>query len=168
MQPAQTARIDSIVVLGCRVPDGPAAGALHRRAETAARAFHERRPARLVASGGRRWRGVAEAEALQGLLVGLGVPANAVVRELWSLSTVENAWYSAKLLREASLERPLVVTCDWHVERALADFAACGVKASALAAETPPERPLARRRREALERVRRWVDRVSHPLWFGP
>src|SRR5205823_3260657 len=35
MPPAPPARIDSIVVLGCRVPEGPVMGALHRRAETA-------------------------------------------------------------------------------------------------------------------------------------
>jgi uncharacterized SAM-binding protein YcdF (DUF218 family) len=167
MPPAVPARIDSIVVLGCKVPQGAPRGAILRRAETAARAFHES-PVRVVASGGQRWRGVAEADALRGLLVGLGVPAGAVVRELWSLSTVENAWYSSKLLREALLERPLLVTCDWHMPRALADFAACGVPARPCAAVSPEERPLLRRRREALERVRRWVDRVSQPLWFGP
>ena len=168
MPPAPSARIDSIVVLGCRVPEGPAKGALHRRAETAARAFQEWRPEWVIASGGHRWRGVPEASALRDLLVGFGVPTGAVVRELWSLSTVENAWYSGKLLREASLHEPLLVTCDWHMPRALADFAACGVVATPVPSETPREGPLAYRRRAALERIRRWVDRVSQPLWFEP
>ena len=160
--------IDSIVVLGCRVPAGAAHGAIHRRAETAARAFHEHRPGCIIASGGQRWRGVPEAEALRGLLVGFGVPNGSVVRELWSLSTVENAWYSSELLREASLRRPLLVTCDWHMRRALADFAACGVAAVPMIAQTPAEPLAARYRRKALERVRRWVDRACQPLWFGP
>jgi uncharacterized SAM-binding protein YcdF (DUF218 family) len=168
MQPACPVRIDSIVVLGCRVPDGAARGALHRRAETAARAVQVRRPERVVASGGRRWHGVPEAEALRRLLAGLGVPRAAVLRELWSLSTVENAWYSAELLREAGLAEPLIVTCDWHMSRALADFAACGVVASALVAVTPPEARFDRRRRALVERLRRWVDRASQPHWFGP
>ncbi len=158
---------DAIVVLGCRVL--PAArGQLHRRAEVAARAFHELHPRRVIASGGRRWQGVAEATALAEHLVALGVPRSAIVRELWSLTTVENALYTAELLRAESLANPVVVTSDWHVKRALACFDACGVRATALPAPSPDEGFLGHERRRLLEAVRTWVDLSSLPLWFAP
>src|SRR5262249_30489336 len=114
---------DAIVVLGCRPGESDRSeAALTRRAERAARAFHEHRARAVIASGGRRWRGISEAELLAERLTAFGVPREAVVRELCSLSTLENAWYSAELLRAGSFTRPAVVTCDWHLPRALACF----------------------------------------------
>jgi len=167
MLPLAPARYDAIVVLGCRVPE-EATGALHRRAERAASAFHDLGGNRVIASGGRRWHGVAEATALRDLLIAAGVPADRIVRELWSLSTIENASYTAELLRGASIPRIALVTCDWHMQRALACFAACGVNASSLAAPSPPEGAYLSRRRHLFEGVRTWIDRTSLPLWFQP
>ncbi|HEX4341180.1 MAG TPA: YdcF family protein [Polyangiaceae bacterium] len=166
MHSVVSARPDAVVVLGCKVPE-TAGGALHRRAEIAALAYLEHRPRFVVASGGRLWNGVAEATALRDFMVALGVPAHAVVRELWSLTTIENAIYTGELLRAAALVRPLVVTSDWHVERALACFGACGIDATGRAASSAPEPPLSRARRWVGERFRTRVDLMSVPLWFG-
>jgi uncharacterized SAM-binding protein YcdF (DUF218 family) len=159
------ARPDAIVVLGCRVPSA-ARGQLHRRAEIAARAYHELRPRFVVASGGRPWNGVAEASALRDYLIAEGVPDSAIVRELLSLTTLENAIYSGEILRAASLSRPLIVTSDWHIARALACFTACGMKPTARAAETPYRGTFATARRRVGERIRRRVDLLGVPFWF--
>jgi uncharacterized SAM-binding protein YcdF (DUF218 family) len=167
MLPVVSARSDAIVVLGCRVSKG-ASGALQRRAETAARAFREQGPKWVIASGGRRWQGLPEATALRDLLVARGVPGERIVRELWSLTTIENASYTSELLRTASVQRVSLVTCDWHMPRALACFAACGLTPSPLASPSPREGALASRRRHLLERARTWIARTSLPLWFEP
>ena len=167
MLPAVPAPYDAIVVLGCRVPQA-AGGALRRRAETAARAFHDTGAECVIASGGRRWQGVPEASALRDLLVALGVPAARIVRELWSLSTIENASYTVELLRAGSLHRVALVTCDWHMPRALACFVACGVEPSPLESPSPPEGPYARHARNLVEGVRTWLARTSLPLWLEP
>jgi uncharacterized SAM-binding protein YcdF (DUF218 family) len=166
MPPFVAARPDAIVVLGCRVSEALDAE-LHRRAEVAARAFHELEPRVVVASGGRLWNGVAEASALRSYLIALGVPPNAVVRELWSLTTIENALYSGELLRAASLEHALVVTSDWHLDRALSCFAACRVRATGRAAPSPSLSFFASRKRRFAERVRTRIGLSSLPLWFG-
>jgi len=166
MQPEASARADAIIVLGCKVPGAGTRHALHRRAETAARAWFEHAPRHLFASGGRRWEGRPEADALRELVVAHGVPEHAVVRELWSLATIENALYTAELLRAAELRHPVLVTCDWHMERALSCFAACGVRATPCAAPSPREPVFSHQRRRVLERVRTLVDRASLPLWF--
>lgn len=159
------ARPDAVVVLGCRVPSA-ARGQLHRRAEVAARAYHELCPRFVIASGGRPWDGVAEASALRDYLLSEGVPDSAIVRELLSLTTLENAIYSSEILRAACLSRPLVVTSDWHIARAVACFTACGMQPTARAAETPHRGTFAMAKRRVGERIRRHVDLLGVPFWF--
>jgi uncharacterized SAM-binding protein YcdF (DUF218 family) len=121
---------DAIVVLGCRVlPSGRPTTAAARRAAKAAEAYLEGIAPHVIASGGRRWGALIEADMLQRELVRAGVPNDAVTRELWSLTTHENAIFSAELLRRRGVRRVAVVTCEWHVDRAIANFRAAGVDA---------------------------------------
>jgi uncharacterized SAM-binding protein YcdF (DUF218 family) len=80
-------------------------------------------------SGGRRWGGHVEARVLQRTLVAAGVPRAAIHEELFSLSTQENAVFSAAILERLDARRAAVVTCPWHMARALANFRAAGVDA---------------------------------------
>lgn len=154
--------LDAIVLLGCRIgPDGKPAAAARRRALRAARAWHEGMAPVIVASGGRRWHGVAETEALGNELVALGVDRDAIVGEWHSLTTLGNAVYSAKLLRDRGGRRVGVVTCDWHMPRALASFRLVGLEAEALPAESPPV-PISRRLLRALrERGSWWLTLIA-------
>lgn len=159
---------DAIVVLGCR-PGGSGRGraALSRRAERAARAFGDHGCKAIIASGGRRWRGTSEADLLADALVGLGVPRGSIVRELCSLSTIENAWYSAELLAAGGYLLPAIVTCDWHMPRALACFASLGIDAIGLSAVTP-ERPIATQLADFVsERTKGLFDRRAAVRWNG-
>jgi uncharacterized SAM-binding protein YcdF (DUF218 family) len=160
--------LDVVVVLGCRVYEGgqPSAAA-RRRAREAARTFHRTFAKAVVASGGRRWEGVAEADALALLLVEYGVPKKAIVRELCSLSTIENAAYSAELLQAAELSRVGVVTCDWHLDRALACFEAVGVQARGFPALAPLT-VVSRSAKHVLETARTWIDRRISSHWTRP
>jgi uncharacterized SAM-binding protein YcdF (DUF218 family) len=138
-----------------------------RRALRAAAAFHEFSPSCVIASGGRRWHGVSEADALSRALVSSSVPKDAIVRELCSLSTLENAWYSAEILRIAGLHRPGIVTCDWHMSRAIACFERAGVEAIAIPAPAPLG--LATRlTRSATETAKLWLDRQVSAHWVDP
>jgi len=166
MDPTTSSRPDAIVVLGCRVHENGLQGAAARRVHRAALAFHELSPAVLIASGGRRWRGTAEADALRDALVERGVPARVIVRELCSLSTLENAVYSAELLRAAGLEAPGLVTCDWHMARALSCFRRTGLRPVALPAPSSLG-VAARLTRGTMERARSWVDRRVSPHWIS-
>ena len=128
-------RADAIVVLGCRIaPSGRPGPAALRRASAAARAYHRGVAGRVVVSGGRRWGAQIEARAMGRILVDAGVPASAIVEELWSLSTAENAVFSAAVLERLGARRAAVVTCPWHMARALANFRAAGVEALPLPA----------------------------------
>ena len=149
--------LEAIVVLGCRlIPEGRLGAAALRRVNRGAAAWRRHRESIIVTSGGRRWYGVAEAAALRDALIhDHGVPAEAILAEWCSLSTRENAHYCAKLLKARGLRQTGIVTCDWHLPRALACFRAAGVMAVGLAASTPPA-PL---RQVAWRAAREWGAR---------
>jgi uncharacterized SAM-binding protein YcdF (DUF218 family) len=136
-------RADAIVVLGCRIPpSGRLCGPAARRAEAAASAYRAQVAPRIVASGGRRWGEQVEARAFRKELVRAGVPRDAVIEELCSLTTLENAIFSAAVLRRLLHQgvsplrppRAAIVTCPFHLPRALANFRAAGVDAFAFPA----------------------------------
>lgn len=158
--------LDALVLLGCRIAPGDVlTDAASRRVERAAQAFAAGLAPRIIVSGGRRWAARAEAEVLADALQARGVPAGALLLELLSFSTCENAHYSVALARELGFERLGVVTCDWHLRRALAAFDAAGMPAQGVAARTPAS-PLAERlARAGRERVSFFVDRLA--TWGG-
>jgi uncharacterized SAM-binding protein YcdF (DUF218 family) len=123
---------DAIVVLGCRVSaSGRLTTAAAGRAETAAEAFQAGAAPRIVTSGGRRWGATTEALALQQALVARGVPREAIHAELWSLTTYENAVFSAAMLRKLGARSAVIVSCAWHLPRALRSFRAAGLEVTA-------------------------------------
>lgn len=154
--------LDALVVLGCRIAPGDAlTDAASRRVARASQAFAEGVAPRIIVSGGRRWTARAEAEVFAEALGGLGVPPSALVLELLSFSTAENARYTVALARELGYRRLGVVTCDFHLRRALAAFEAAGLPAQGFAARTPPSPLLDRIARVGRERVSSFVDRLA-------
>lgn len=152
-------RADAIVVLGCRVlPSGRPTTTAARRAAKAAEAFFNGVAPHIIASGGRRWGAQIEAEMLRQELLRAGVPDSAITRELWSLTTHENAIFSAELLRRQGSRRIAVVTCEWHVERAISNFRAAGMDAWALPSAAMRRGVMGRAYRFGHERICTWLD----------
>jgi uncharacterized SAM-binding protein YcdF (DUF218 family) len=130
-------KLDAIVVLGCRVAEGSLSPPAQRRVERGARAFHAGLAERVVVAGGRRWNRAQEAEEFAQELARLGVPDSVVLREDRSLTTAENARFTADLLAPLGAERVGIVTCDWHMPRALWVFGRAGLVATPVAATSP-------------------------------
>src|SRR6185503_15945362 len=130
-------RFDALVILGCRLSGTPLSGAALRRVERTASAWKEGLAPSVVVSGGRRWNGVAEADALSAALVERGVPRDALVLERESLTTHENAVQTARILLAKNQRAVGVVTCDWHLRRALYCFRRAGFDAVGLGAPSP-------------------------------
>jgi uncharacterized SAM-binding protein YcdF (DUF218 family) len=163
-----TAERRAIVVLGCALhfaSDGVLGGAAGRRAAEGARLFAElvETDAGLivVASGGRAWGGLVEADGLARELTRRGVPDERIVRERLSLSTRENARYTGEALRTRGLARVVIVTCTWHVPRAAALFRREGLEVAARGAPDPRASLTARVWRWGRERVAAHLDGVS-------
>lgn len=150
---------DAIVVLGCRVlPSGRPTTAAARRAARAAAAYLDGVAPHVIASGGRRWGQLIEADVLHRELLRGGVPEGSITRELWSLTTHENAIFSAEMLRRLGAYRVAVVTCDWHADRAIANFRAAGVNAWPLPSTGIRRSIMGRAYRFGHERICRWLD----------
>ena len=153
---------DVVVVLGCRVEaTGEMSAALARRAAWGLAAIRSGLASSIVPSGGRRWGEHVEAEVLARAFVSAGVPESRIFPELSSLTTFENAMFSAALLRRLSARRVTVVTCAWHMPRALSSFRAAGIRAVALPAPTPPASVVTRLKRVIHERVSGRLDRYN-------
>ncbi len=141
--------LEVLAVLGCRLAEGSQVrGALLRRLERSLVEHATSKVSLIIVSGGTEWDGVAEATAMSNWLVARGVPELAILRESRSTNTFENARYVVACLKERGLfgERLGLITCDWHMPRALRAFAHHGVNAELLPAITgyqnPTRRPL--------------------------
>ncbi|MFF3223782.1 YdcF family protein [Nocardia suismassiliense] len=80
----------------------------------------------IVVTGGNPQNGITEADAMAGWLIGHGVPPNRIHVEGRAGSTVQNALFSTKLLRDVGATSAVVVTSPNHIRRAVADFIVAG------------------------------------------
>lgn len=110
---------DATVVLGARVqPDGAPSPTLRARAEQAANLFHRGLAPKLIFSGGVGDYGASEASVAREVALALGVPAEACLLEEESHSTLQNAQFTARLMRAKNLHSVVVVTDPSHLPRA--------------------------------------------------
>lgn len=122
-----TFRGAAIVLLGCTVrPKGSWAepsDALRRRIDRAVSLYLQRgKTDRVIVSGGKRWNEFVEADVMADECVARGVEKAHIVRERCSLSTKENAKYVAEILQRDRIAHSWLVTCDWHMARAMGHF----------------------------------------------
>jgi uncharacterized SAM-binding protein YcdF (DUF218 family) len=158
-------RFDALVLLGCRVEAGRLPGPAARRVARAAAAFHDGWSSRIVVSGGRLCAGIVEADALAVELERAGVPTSALVLERASRTTLENARLTAPILAQLGAHRVGLVSCDWHVARALWCFRRAAVAVEAVPAPSPPVSALRRGLRGAKEQVAWLRDRAVTLAW---
>jgi uncharacterized SAM-binding protein YcdF (DUF218 family) len=72
----------------------------------------------------------------------LDVPREAVVREVRSYNTRENAQFTAEILRVRGIDTAVVVTSSVHLARALAEFRKVGIEPIAAPAEVRGTAPI--------------------------
>ena len=116
--------------------------------------------AQILACGGRRWNGVAEADELARLLQENGVPSAKILRERESHDTYENAFEASKILADKPGDWSVVlVSCTWHLPRARLLFERAGMRVVRTFGATHPRPHLLRRVWwYGRERVSTWKD----------
>ena len=143
-------------MLGCRVGPGVLSPPAARRAAGAAEAYRAGLASRIVVSGGQSWQGAREADVFAEELVRRGVPEAALLLERASRTTRENARFSERLLRPLGARRVGIVTCDWHLRRALFCFRRVGLTAEGVPVPSPAL-PFARRTLRQLREEGSWL-----------
>lgn len=94
-------------------------------------ALHRRTGWPILVSGGEVYRGDGrEAVIMQDILISLGMAADKIILEDRSLNTTENAIFSAEILKQRGLSRPILVTSAFHMARSVEEFHLAGVTAT--------------------------------------
>ena len=130
---------DCIIVLGARVrPDGTLSDSLRYRCEAALEAWREGlAPAIIVCGAQGGDEPMPEAVAMRGWLAAQGVPEANIVLEDASFNTEQNLENAKALMDERGWKSAVVVTSDYHLQRALWLARDAGIEASGIAAESP-------------------------------
>jgi uncharacterized SAM-binding protein YcdF (DUF218 family) len=158
--------VDAVVVLGhrpARDERGEVDYETRARVERGVALVKEGRAARLLVTGGESVPGVIEADVMADYAAGLGVDAVSILRERASRDTIENARLSLIMLRRLQPEhtpRIVLVTSDYHLERATELFRCAGAEVEAVPVKLPELSRWARSQR----RIREWFVHVAY--WF--
>ncbi len=107
------------------------------RTDTAANLYAAGRAPLIVVSGAALDGGVSEASMMASALERAGVPTSAIIQENHSLTTRQNAVFTAQVLRAHQIDRFLLVTSALHMPRAMASFQKLGFHP--IAAPSPPQ-----------------------------
>lgn len=86
-----------------------------------------------------------------------GVPEGAIVRERCSLDTRDNARFAAALLARRGRSRVVLVTCTWHLPRALRLFRASGLEVEGHGVDPPTST----RAQRAYWLAREWLSSMN-------
>lgn len=124
-------RYDAILLLGLELGenDQPEEELCHR-VRAAAKAYSEHEGVKIIACGGTTdGHAVSEAEVMAKLLEAEGVPAQDIVLENESKTTIENFVNAARIIGGRRKRRFLIVTSDYHVRRAVMTARRAGLRA---------------------------------------
>lgn len=101
-----------------------------------------------------------EADALAARLVAAGVPDERILRERSSRDTLENAQFARGVLGRWGLEsaQVTVVTCAWHLPRAVRLFEGTGLRVDGVGVEPPGASRTRRTYWHVRELVSTWKD----------
>ena len=130
---------DCIIVLGARVwPDGRMSNTLTYRCERALEIYSMYPGIKIIPSGGKGGdEPKSEAAAMKEYFLGHGAAENDLILEDQSRSTVENLKYSMKIMSEKGFDSAIIVTSDYHAERALHMSRDLDMNVCAAAAKSP-------------------------------
>ena len=116
----EPADYDSIIVLGAQVkPDGEPSVQLRWRLDRA-REVYDASPCYIVVTGGQgRNEPAPEGDVMRSVLIDEGVPQEHVFSDPLSLNTEQNLANAWEILSGLGCRKPVVVTSDYHLPRAM-------------------------------------------------
>lgn len=140
MTPRAVDPYDVAIILGARIlADGRPSPAMIRRVERGVALLRQGRARALLMSGGVTGGDIAEAVLMRGLALAAGADPEAVHVEDRARDTIQNALFSAVLVRARGWRRLAVVTDSFHVPRVSYIFRRFGLAAAIIGVR--PARP---------------------------
>ena len=109
---------DTLIVLGCPAdPDGKASPEQRERVLEAVREWKAGRTKHMIVTGGSVYNQWSEAATMARVAEAVGVPAGDIIEEGRSRNTIENIFYSDRLMREHGWTSAEVVSSPSHLPR---------------------------------------------------
>jgi uncharacterized SAM-binding protein YcdF (DUF218 family) len=131
---------DVIIVLGYPTnPDGSPSPVERARVTEGVREYRRGKAPALIMTGGAAHNDHIEADAMADLAIARGVPAGAVLREEKARNTIQNAWYSLRLMQARHWKSAEIVSSQSHLPRASLVFARFPIEYAMHGAPNPPE-----------------------------
>ena len=156
---------DSIIVLGAQVqPSGEPSLQLQWRLDKAMECYWEK-PCYVVVCGAQGHNEPEpEGTVMRRVMIASGVPEEQVISEIKSQDTKQNIRNAWDILQELGCKRPLIVTSDYHLPRALAIARDAGLDPLGAGSPCRPEISfwLKNHLREALAWVKYWGIKYLH------
>jgi uncharacterized SAM-binding protein YcdF (DUF218 family) len=119
-----TTHFDTLIVLGNPAKkDGTPGPEMRERVLEGVREYRAGVAPRIIMTGGAAHNDYVEAHVMAALAEVEGVPASAVLEEGQAKDTIQNAYYSVKIMREHGWHSAEVVSSDSHLPRASLIFA---------------------------------------------
>ena len=161
----QATEYDGIIVLGAQVqPSGEPSVQLRWRLEKAAECYWQK-PCYMVVSGAQGAKEPEpEGDVMKKVLIEMGIPEERVISDPLATDTKQNVRNGWAILQEKGCTKPLIVTSDYHLPRAMAIARDNGL--DPLGAGSPcrsePKFWLKNHMREALSWVKYWGIKYLH------
>lgn len=115
----QRTRFETIIVLGYPAnPDGTPSPVQRARVTEGVNEYRRGVAPVLIMTGGAAHNDRVEADVMAGFAVSLGVPASAVIREQQAHDTIQNAYYSVRIMQAHHWNTAEVVSSASHLPRA--------------------------------------------------
>jgi uncharacterized SAM-binding protein YcdF (DUF218 family) len=131
---------DVIIVLGYPTnPDGRASPVERARVMEGIREYRRGKAPVLIMTGGAAHNEHIEADAMANFAIAQGIPAGAILREEKAQNTIQNAWYSVRIMQAHHWNSAEVVSSESHLPRASLIFARFPVEYAMHGAPNPPE-----------------------------
>jgi uncharacterized SAM-binding protein YcdF (DUF218 family) len=135
-----TTHFDTLIVLGTPAKkDGTPGPEMRERVLEGVREYRAGVAPRIIMTGGAAHNDYVEAHVMAALAEAQGVPADAVLEEGQARDTIQNAYYSVKIMREHGWHSAEVVSSYSHLPRASLIFAHFPIAWRMHAAPWPPQ-----------------------------
>lgn len=122
-------RFDAILVLGSPADsDGNPTPEMQARVNEGVREYERGVAPRLIFTGGSAHNQYAEADVMANAAAAKGIPPSAIYVETRAMDTIQNACYSAQLMRDHKWHSAEVVSSEYHLPRASLIFGRTGLE----------------------------------------
>lgn len=118
------AKFDTIIVLGCPAdPGGKPSPVQRERVSEGVRQYQAGVAPTLIMTGGAAHNQYVEAEVMASIAKAQGVPPSAVLKEPQAQNTIQNAYYSVRIMKAHDWHSAKIVSSASHLPRASLIFA---------------------------------------------